>query len=67
MAITNISINKTNLDRILIRLRDKSSDIRSIILRKLTGERFKFSEMRVINRIHLLYDGYGNKETSIQQ
>ncbi len=37
MAITNLWINKNNLDRVLVRLRDKCPDIRSIILRKLLG------------------------------
>jgi hypothetical protein len=30
-----------NIDRVLIRLRDKCPDIRSIVLRKLTGEKYK--------------------------
>lgn len=41
MAITNMALNPINLDKVLTRLRDKSSDIRSIVLRKMTGEKFK--------------------------
>lgn len=37
MAMTNIWVNKDNLDKVLIRLRDKCTDIRGIILRKLVG------------------------------
>ena len=37
MAITNLWINRDNLDRVLVRLRDKCSDIRTIILKKLVG------------------------------
>jgi hypothetical protein len=37
MAMTNICINRDNLDRILLRLRDKCTDIRGIILRRLIG------------------------------
>jgi hypothetical protein len=59
--MTNISINMKNIDCVLIRLRDKCLDIRSIVLRKLTGEKYKLEDMSVSNRIHLLYDGYGNK------
>jgi hypothetical protein len=37
MAITNLALTPNNIDKVLIRLRDKSSEIRSIVLRKLTG------------------------------
>ena len=40
MAITNLWINKNNFDRVLIRLRDKCTDVRNIILRKLIGEKY---------------------------
>lgn len=62
-----MAVGPKNLDKVLIRLRDKSSDIRSIVLRKLVGEKYKLETMSACNRLHLLYDGYGNKEPSIQQ
>lgn len=65
--MTNIWINRENLDRILLRLRDKCTDIRAIILRKLIGEKFLLSETDLSHRLHLLYDGYGNKEVAVQQ
>lgn len=37
MSITNVWITKENLDKVLLRLRDKCTDIRSIVLRKLVG------------------------------
>lgn len=40
MAITNVWVSKENLDKVLLRLRDKCSDIRSIVLRKLVGEKY---------------------------
>lgn len=43
MAITNLWINKNNLDRVLVRLRDKWTDIRTIVLRKLVGEKLSLS------------------------
>ena len=41
MAITNIWIKTSNMDRVLIRLRDKCVDIRSIIMKKLVGEKYQ--------------------------
>ena len=37
MAITNLWVSKHNLEKVLIRLRDKSIDIRNIIMKKLVG------------------------------
>lgn len=37
MVITNLTITKQNLDSILIRLRDKNPEIRSIVIKKLQG------------------------------
>lgn len=41
MAVTNLPLARRNLDRVILRLRDKSAEVRSIVLRKLTGERYK--------------------------
>jgi hypothetical protein len=35
--MTNLLITKHNLSKVLIRLRDKSPDIKAIIVRKLLG------------------------------
>ena len=67
MAITNLWIKKDNLDRVLLRLRDKCNEIRSITLRKLIGEKYKLQNTDPSHRYKLLYDGYGNKESSVQQ
>jgi hypothetical protein len=67
MAITNLWINKNNLDRVLVRLRDKWTEIRTIVLRKLIGEKLSLFETTLSHRYKLLYDGYGNKESSVQQ
>lgn len=67
MAITNLWINKNNLDRVLIRLRDKQTEIRTIVLRKLVSEKFSLTQTALSHRYKLLYDGYGNKESSVQQ
>ena len=67
MAITNIWISRNSLDRVLIRLRDKCVDIRNIIMKKLVGERFPLEETTVYQRYRLLFDGYGNKESSVVQ
>lgn len=37
MAMTNMLLTADNMDKVLIRLRDKSSDIKTIIIRKLIG------------------------------
>jgi hypothetical protein len=67
MAMTNLWITPDNLEHVLLRLRDKCADIRSIILRKLVGEKFPLPRTHLAHRYRLLYDGYGNKETSVQQ
>jgi hypothetical protein len=67
MAVTNLPLSRENMGRMLIRLRDKAVEIRSIILRKLTAEKFSLEAMTGSNLLHLLYDGYGNKEASIQE
>ncbi len=41
LSITNIYLNHKNLDKVILRLRDKSADIRSIVLKKLIGEKYK--------------------------
>ena len=38
MVMTNIPLNKDNIDKILIRLRDKNSEIRATLLRRLVTE-----------------------------
>lgn len=50
-----------------MRLRDKCTDIRGIILRKLIGEKFPLPHTQLSHRYHLLYDGFGNKEAAVQQ
>lgn len=40
MAVTNLPLSRENMGKMLIRLRDKAVEIRSIILRKLTAEKF---------------------------
>lgn len=35
--MTNMLLTADNMDKVLIRLRDKSSDIKTIIIRKLIG------------------------------
>lgn len=67
MTITNIWINNSNLDDVLKRLRDKNVEIRNTILKKLIGEKFKLEETNLAQRYKLLYDGYGSKESSVQQ
>ena len=67
MAMTNICITPDNLDRVLLRLRDKCTDIRGIILRRLIGEKYPLSDTELSHRLRLLYDGYGNKETAVHQ
>lgn len=65
--ITNLSISKSNLEDILIRLRDKTPDIRSIVAKKLQGEKFKLEDMTISNIYKLLYDGYGSKEVAVKR
>lgn len=67
MTITNLLIKSNNIDRILIRLRDKCPEVRSIVIRKLIGEKYSLESMTLKQRYHLLYDGFGNKEILIQQ
>ena len=55
------------MDRVLMRLRDKSTEIRGIVLRKLVGEKYPLDSTNPFQRYRLLYDGYGNKESSVQQ
>jgi hypothetical protein len=61
MTITNLQLRRDILQRVLMRLRDKSIDIRSIVVRKLIGEKYPLSDMDVNHRYHLLYDGFGNR------
>ena len=51
----------------LLRLRDKSNEIRGLVLRTLLAEKIPLDEMRPQQRIRLLYDGFGNKDTSVEQ
>jgi hypothetical protein len=67
LAITNLWLSRHNLDKVLLRLRDKCPDIRNIILKKLVGEKYQLEQTTVFQRYRLLYDGYGNKESSVQQ
>lgn len=67
MSITNLWVKKYNLDKVLLRLRDKCVDIRNIIMKKLVGEKYDLEETTLAQRYRLLYDGYGNKESSVQQ
>lgn len=67
MTIINLMIKPNNIDRVLIRLRDKCPEIRSIIIRKLIGEKYPLENMTIKQRFHVLYDGFGNKDILIQQ
>lgn len=67
LVITNMSITKHNLEDILVRLRDKNPEIRSIVAKKLQGEKFKLADMTISNLYKLLYDGYGSKELTVKQ
>ena len=67
MVITNITITKSNLDSVLIRLRDKNPEIRSIIVKKLQGEHFSLYDMSINQVYKLLYDGYGSKELIVKR
>lgn len=40
MVMTNIPLTMSNIDKILTRLRDKSPDIRAILLRRLLSDKF---------------------------
>jgi hypothetical protein len=67
MVITNLNITKENLDTVLIRLRDKNPEIRSIVVKKLQGERFSLYDMTIDQIYRLLYDGYGSKELIVKR
>jgi hypothetical protein len=41
MVMTNIRLHQGNIDRILIRLRDKNSEIRATLLRRLLTENYR--------------------------
>ena len=36
-------------------------------MKKLVGEKYDLEETTLAQRYRLLYDGYGNKESSVQQ
>ena len=50
-----------------MRLRDKNPEIRSIVAKKLQGERFKLEDMTISSIYKLLYDGYGSKEVIVKK
>ena len=62
MVMTNIPLTMFNIDKILIRLRDRSSEIRAILLRRLLSDKFSLEKMKLNNRYKLLYDGYGTRD-----
>ena len=41
MVMTNITLTESNIDRVLVRLRDKNSEIRAILLRRLVSDKFQ--------------------------
>lgn len=46
----------------MVRLRDKNSEIRATLLRRLVTENFKLESLKLNNIYKLLYDGYGTKD-----
>ena len=62
MVMTNIPLNQKNIDKILIRLRDKNSEIRATLLRRLVTENVRLDSLKLNNIYKLLYDGYGTKD-----
>lgn len=62
MVMTNIPIYPGNIDRILVRLRDKNPEIKATLLRRLLGENYKLQNLKLDNIYKILYDGYGTKD-----
>lgn len=46
----------------MVRLRDKNSEIRATLLRRMVTENFKLESLKLNNIYKLLYDGYGTKD-----
>jgi hypothetical protein len=67
LVMTNLSIRRGNLEDLLVRLRDKNPEIRTIVAKKLQGEKFKLEDMTISNLYKLLYDGYGSKEAAVKK
>ena len=62
MVMSNIPICSGNIDRILIRLRDKNPEIRATLLRRMVGEGYKLQSLKLDSVYKILYDGYGTKD-----
>lgn len=62
MVMTNIPITKGNVDKLLLRLRDKNAEIRATLLRRLLTENYRLEMLKLNNVYKLLYDGYGTKD-----
>ncbi len=60
--MSNIPISSGNIDRILIRLRDKNPEIRATLLRRMVGEGYRLQSLKLDSVYKILYDGYGTKD-----
>ena len=76
LVVTNLVIKdgkEGNLDKLLVRLRDKNVDVRLVVVKKMQNESYgilgkkstfgRFSQSQVYK---MLYDGFGSKEGKVR-
>jgi hypothetical protein len=66
MAITNLEMNDETLSHLIRRIRDKNSEIRSTVFRKLINEKVFLSNMNLSEIYKLVYDGLGSRDTTVK-
>jgi hypothetical protein len=63
LAVTNLDLNEETFSHLIKRIRDKESDIRCTVFRKLLKEQILLVSLELADIYKLLYDGMGSRDS----
>lgn len=65
-AMINLEMTEDTFPHLIKRIRDKSSEIRSTVFRKLIKEKVPLVNMKLAEVYKLVYDGLGSRESTVR-